>query len=105
MSHIMQPLEIQDRLRKRYIDRLSVRVKKLRKDHVERNWASLKSECRQLVQSAENFGFRELARLAREAEQSLPDENIPSAVVIPEGREAVGNLITAIEAILAGSHH
>ena len=58
------PQEINERLRRRYLDRLGERVKKLRKLLVERNWEDLRVECGQLASSGDTFGFSTLTFLA-----------------------------------------
>src|SRR5690349_8635670 len=65
------PKEIEDRLRRRYLDRLSQRVKRLRKLLVERNWEELRAECGHLAASGDSFGFSNLTDLAIAAQESI----------------------------------
>lgn len=94
------PLEIQERLRKRYLDRLSERMRKMRKELVDRNWNGIRSECRQLRGSGDSFGFPEITQLALDAEKTIPEGDVSRARNLPETRQAVERLITAIDMIL-----
>jgi hypothetical protein len=96
MTH---PFEIQEKLRKQYLERLSLRMKKLRKELVDRNWPVLKTECRQL-KTSESFGFSEISQLAVRAEASIPAGDISRAKGLPEARQAIDELITAIDSVL-----
>ena len=98
-KEIMYAKEIQDRLKKQYLERLSQRMKKLRKELVDRNWPTLKSECRQL-KSSESFGLAEICELAIRAEAAIPDGPVSRAKALPEAREAVDALISGIDNIL-----
>lgn len=99
-SVITSPSEIQDRLRKRFLDRLSERLKRIRKELVERNWAILRAECRQIRSSGETFGFPELTVLAVSAEAAIPEGEISKARNLPEAKQAVEALVAGIEGIL-----
>ena len=94
------PREIDDRLRRRYLDRLSQRVKKLRKLLVERNWEDLRAECSQLASSGENFGFQTLTALAQNAQNSIPTGKISRASTPVRAKESTEALIAAIDSIL-----
>ena len=93
--------EINDRLKRRFVDRLGEKIKRIRKDLAERNWHILKTECRQL-KSGKSFGFAELTRLAGKAEELIPDETSASSrsVSNPVARQAVESLIIEIDNIL-----
>jgi len=94
------PKEIDDRLRRRYLDRLSQRVKKLRKLMVERNWEELRAECGQLAISGETFGFKDLTHLAIVAQGSIPAGKVSRAATPLHAKETTENLIAAVDAIL-----
>lgn len=103
MSSFNEPLEIQDRLRKRYLDRLADRIKRMRKELVQRNWQVLRTECRQLKGSGDTFGFHELTVLASRAEQAIPESGASKAVVIPAAKQALDSLIAEMDAILTAN--
>ncbi len=94
------PREIDDRLRRRYLDRLGHRVKKLRKLLVERNWEDLRGECYQLAMSGETFGFQNLTSLAQIAQCSIPEGKVARAATPIRAKETTEALITAIDFIL-----
>lgn len=92
--------EINDRLRRRYLDRLSQRVKRLRKLLVERNWEDLRLECGQLAASGETFGFEDLTYLSIAAQKSIPSGKLSRAYTPPMAKETTETLIAAIDSIL-----
>jgi HPt (histidine-containing phosphotransfer) domain-containing protein len=94
------PREIDDRLRRRYLDRLAHRVKKLRRLLVERNWEGLRADCCQLATSGETFGFQNLTELAQSAQHSIPSGRVSRAATPLHAREAAEVLIGAIDSIL-----
>ncbi|MFL5812857.1 MAG: hypothetical protein ACJ763_04720 [Bdellovibrionia bacterium] len=93
--------EIQARVRRRYIDRLSQRVRRMRKMLLERNWSELRNEARQIREGGEGFGFAHLTELAATAEQVIPENGISRLRPLPEARQAVEGLLIAIDLILA----
>jgi hypothetical protein len=94
------PKEIDDRLRRRYLDRLSQRVKKLRKLTVERNWEELRVECGHLAMSGETFGFENITHLAMIAQSTIPSGRVSRAATPAHAKEATESLIGAVDAIL-----
>lgn len=95
------PTEIQDRLRKRYLDRLAQRLRKMRKDLVARNWSELKSDCRHLRNNVETFGFSELRELAHSAESAIPTSVVSKAMVPPVAKRSLDALMTAMDKIIS----
>ncbi len=94
------PREIDERLRRRYLDRLGQRVKKLRKLLIERNWENLRSECGQLAVSGETFGFERLTLLAIGAQESIPQGKISKAATPSKAKQTAEALIATIDSIL-----
>jgi hypothetical protein len=92
--------EIDDRLRRRYLDRLCQRVKKLRKLLVERNWEELRTECGQLAVSGETFGFENITQLSVAVQATIPPGKVPRAATPLRAKETAETLITAIDSIL-----
>ena len=93
--------EIQERLRKRFLDRLSVRMRRLRRELIERNWPVLKAECRSIGGTGTTFGFERLSNLATKVDQLIPDGDVSRAQTIPDARHAVEELIVAIDSVLS----
>lgn len=94
------PKEIDDRLRRRYLDRLGQRVKKLRKLLVERSWEDLRLECGQLASSGETFGFENITALALAAQSTIPQGRVSRAATPLRAKETTDLLIAAIDTIL-----
>lgn len=92
--------EIQERLKRRFLDRLAQRVKRMRKQLLERHWQDLVVECRQLRESGDTFGFERIKNLAQAAEATLPKGEVLRARPLPTARQAVEALITEIDDIL-----
>jgi HPt (histidine-containing phosphotransfer) domain-containing protein len=93
--------EIQARVRRRYIDRLSQRVKRMRRMLLERNWSELRNETRQLREGGESFGFAQLTELASTAERAIPENGVSKLRPFPQARQAIENLMIAIDLVLA----
>ncbi len=96
------PSEIDDRLKRRYLDRLGLRVKKLRKLLVERNWEELRLECSQVAVGGETFGFAELKSLAAEAQKAIPAGRVLRAQTPLFAKENTEALIARIDSVLVG---
>lgn len=94
------PEEIDERLRRRYLDRLSQRVKKLRKLLVERNWEDLRTECAQLAMSGETFGFHTITHLAIAAQESIPTGRTSRAATPAHAKANSEALIAAVDSVL-----
>lgn len=92
--------EIEGRLRRGYLDRLGLRVKKLRKLLVERDWEKLRNECLALSLSGDSFGFREVATLADQVKHFIPPGRIPRAATPSRAKELAESLVTTIDSIL-----
>lgn len=93
------PKEIQDRLRRRYLDRLSHRLRRMRKALIARNWDELKNDCRHLGQNVESFGFAELRTLALSAEHAIP-AHLPKALVPPQAKRALELLLKEMDRLI-----
>jgi HPt (histidine-containing phosphotransfer) domain-containing protein len=94
------PKEIQERLRKRYLDRLSEKMRRMRRDLLDRDWMELRSQCKQVRSSSDTFGFPEISELAQRAETLIPENGASRAASLPEAREALDALINAMDTIL-----
>ncbi len=92
--------EIESRLRRRYLDRLNLKVKKLRKLVIDRNWEELRSECGQLAHSGEVFGFRKLTHLAHTTQTAIPSGKLFRATTPGSAKESAEALISEADRIL-----
>jgi hypothetical protein len=92
--------EIEGRLRRGYLDRLGLRVKKLRKHIIERNWEQLRDECMALSISGDSFGFQDVASLAHKVLRAIPAGKIPRAATPSNAKVFAESLVTTIDSIL-----
>jgi len=96
------PTEIQERLRRRYVDRLAQRLRKMRRDLVARNWGDLKSDCHHLSSNVESFGFPELRELAERAEGSIPSSILASRAFVPaQAKRTLEALLTEMDRLIS----
>ncbi|MGZ3707717.1 MAG: Hpt domain-containing protein, partial [Bdellovibrionota bacterium] len=95
--------EVRDRLKRRFLDRLAQRVKKLRRLAVERNWEELRDELHQLGTTSDNYGFTSLTEMALAASEAIPAGRISRAAHFPQARLAVETLITQIDDVLTAN--
>ncbi len=100
LYHPLSQTEIDERLKRRYLDRLVDRVKKLRKLIVERKWEELRLECGQLAVSSSTFGFENLKSLACMAQESIPVGKISRPAAPVHAKKNVETLIATIDSIL-----
>ena len=94
------PSEIHERIRKGYLDRLSRRVKRMRRLLAERDWSELRLECQHLGNSAGSFGFPELSEQALTVERAIPEGTVPNARMIPEAKRGAEVLFKTIDQVL-----
>ena len=94
------PREINERLKRRYLERLNQRVRRLRKLVIDRNWEDLRTECYQLANTGDNFGFPELTSLAESAYKAIPQGKISRATTPLHAKKMVENLINTIDSTL-----
>lgn len=95
--------EINNHLHLRYMERLNVRVKKMRRLLAEREWHELKTQARQLRGGGETFGIEQLSERAVQLMQIIPDEPISRLRPFPalqQAREAAEALFGTIDQIL-----
>ncbi len=100
-SKVFSKGEIQQRVQQGYIDRLALRLRKMRKLLIDRDWESLKLETHHLVESAENFGFDELAQEAKRTQSLLALKALSRSRIDPEAKVALENLFKVLDQFLA----
>ncbi len=93
--------EVQARLKRRFLERLALRVRKIRSLLVERDWESLRRECKAVATTSDGFELPTLKELASQAEDAIPPGKVARASALPHARAAIENLIAAIEVLLA----
>ncbi len=98
---VIRPSDIQERLKRRFLDRLVDRVKALRRSAVDRDWATLRDACRHVASGGETFGFAGLKELADRAAAAIPADEIPKSRNLPDARAAAEELIQHIDALLS----
>ena len=92
--------EINKQLKRRYLDRLGQRVRKLRKLMVGRNWTEIRMECNHLVVSGQTFNFPHLTELAADAQKAIPNGKVPPAATPVDAPERIRALIKGLDQIL-----
>jgi hypothetical protein len=99
--HGNDPNEIEARLRRRYLDRLALRVRKMRRQLLDRNWDALRVECEHLEGTGKVFGLNTIAEFAENAKREIPSGHVSSLLTLPSARNAVEHLIMTIEIVLS----
>ena len=75
----MSRIEIDARLKRRYLDRLKDRMRVLRVKLVLRDWEAIHKECHHISQSAPQFGFGDLGMMAEKVTQRLQGKSFSRA--------------------------
>ena len=101
LTHAASKDEIQTRVRRGYLERLDLRLKKMRRFLSDREWNQLRIECMHLKNTAASFDFQEIARLALDTENSIPRDAHSSALHLPEARQKAETLFSEIEHAIA----
>ena len=92
--------EIQNRVKSGYIERLGTRLKKMRKQLIDRDWTGLKSEAGHLAEGAQNFGFTDIATEVQRAIDVLNARNLSRTAVDPEAKIALEGLFQKLDRFL-----
>jgi HPt (histidine-containing phosphotransfer) domain-containing protein len=92
--------EIQNRLQRRFLDRLALRIKKMRRLLMERDWPGIKAESLSLSRSSEQFGFAHLAQRCTQVAQSIPDGKIAKVATLDSSKKLTFHLVQEIDQIL-----
>ena len=78
--------EINKHVREHYLSQLPMRLTLIRQLLEERRWTKLKRECEKLCRGAKNHGVDELAELAEQVHQALPDDDFAVQAIEEESR-------------------
>lgn len=92
--------EIQDRVQSGYIERVSSRLKKMRKQLVDRDWAALKQEASHLAEGAQNFGYTTISEEVQKAVQTLNSSTLTRTSINTEAKLAMENLFKMLDRFL-----
>ncbi|MBU6154915.1 MAG: hypothetical protein KGP28_11480 [Bdellovibrionales bacterium] len=92
--------EIQNRVKSGYIERVTSRLKKMRKQLMDRDWAGLKLEAGHLAEGAQNFGFIELSGEVSRALEILNSSSLSRTAINTEAKVAMENLFTKLDRFL-----
>jgi hypothetical protein len=92
--------EIQNRVKSGYIERVTSRLKKMRKQLVDRDWAGLKVEAVHLAEGAENFGFTGLCSDVNQALEILNSSVLSRTAINTEAKVAMETLFKKLDRFL-----
>jgi len=92
--------EIQNRVKSGYIERLGTRLKKMRKQLIDRDWMGLKSEAGHLAEGAQNFGYTDVAEEVQRAIEVLNRRSLSRTAIDPEAKNALENLFQKLDRFL-----
>lgn len=96
--------EIQKRIQHRYIDRVSARLKKMRKLLIDRDWNTLRNEANQLAEGAQNFGYTDLASDVQKAIEVLNKQNLTRTAMDQEAKQSLEALFKKLDRFLVEEH-
>jgi HPt (histidine-containing phosphotransfer) domain-containing protein len=96
--------EIQKRVQHRYIERVSTRLKKMRKLLIDRDWNTLKAEATQLAEGAQNFGFTDLAGDVQKAIEVLNNTHLTRTAIDQEAKSTLETLFKKLDRFLVEEH-
>ena len=92
--------EIQNQVKSGYIDRVGTRLKKMRKQLMDRDWNGLKSEAGHLAEGAENFGYRDVAEEVQKTLTVLNTRSLSRTTIDTEVKVAMEHLFRKLDRFL-----
>ena len=92
--------EIQNRVNSGYIERLGSRLKKMRKQLVDRDWTGLRTEANHVAEGANNFGYQDLATEVQKAVTILNARTLSRTAIDPEAKTALETLFQQLDRFL-----
>ncbi|NDG83515.1 MAG: hypothetical protein EBX52_00570 [Proteobacteria bacterium] len=92
--------EIQDRVKSGYIERVGSRLKKMRKQLVDRDWAALKQEANHLAEGAQNFGYTTISEEVQKAVQTLNSSTLTRTSINTDAKAAMETLFKTLDRFL-----
>ncbi len=92
--------EIQNRVKSGYIERVSTRLRKMRKQLVDRDWTGLKTEANHLAEGAENFGYKDISGEVQKVLSVLNTRTLSRTAIDTEAKSAVEHLFQKLDRFL-----
>ena len=92
--------EIQNRVRSGYIERVGTRLKKMRKQLVDRDWTGLRTEASHLAEGAQNFGYQDIAGEVERALKVLNTRTLSRTAIDTEAKHAMEYLFQKLDRFL-----
>jgi hypothetical protein len=92
--------EIQNRVKSGYIERVTSRLKKMRKQLMDRDWVGLKLEAGHLADGAQNFGFTGLSEDVNRALEVLNSSVLSKTAINTEAKVAMETLFKKLDRFL-----
>ena len=92
--------EIQNRVKSGYIERVTSRLKKMRKQLIDRDWTGLKQEASHLAEGAQNFGYMDLSDEVNRALEVLNSSALSKTAINTEAKGAMENLFKKLDRFL-----
>ncbi len=92
--------EIQDRVKSGYIERVGTRLRKMRKQLVDRDWPGLKQEANHLADGAQNFGYVEVSSEVQKAIQILNERSLSRTAINTDAKMAMEALFQKLDRFL-----
>ena len=92
--------EIQNRVKSGYIERVTSRLKKMRKQLIDRDWTGLKQEAGHLAEGAQNFGYMDLSDEVNRALEVLNSSALSKTAINTEAKSAMENLFKKLDRFL-----
>jgi HPt (histidine-containing phosphotransfer) domain-containing protein len=92
--------EIQERVKWGYIERVSTRLKKMRKQLVDRDWEALKQEANHLAEGAQNFGYPLISEEVQKAIQTLNGSSLTRTSINTGAKVAMEDLFKRLDRFL-----
>ena len=92
--------EIQNLLKYGYIERVGARLKKMRKQLIDRDWTGLRTEASHLHEGAQNFAFQDIAGEVEHAIFILNTRPLSRAYIDTEAKNAMESLFQKLDRFL-----
>jgi len=92
--------EIHNRVKSGYIERVSSRLRKMRKQLMDRDWAGLKLEAGHLAEGANHFGYTAISEEVQKALEVLNSRTLSRTAINTEAKAAMENLFRNLDRFL-----
>ena len=92
--------EIQRRVKSGYIERAGLRLKRMRKQLVDRDWSGLKQEAGHLAEGAQKFGYEEVSAEVKLAIEVLNANLLSRTAINTEAKTAMEALFKKLDRFL-----